>query len=484
MMFRTIRLAALLAATTALCACATGPDYARPQTASGMAAPFIGAAAPVVSAAPVDPGWWRLYDDAVLNALIGDALTANTDLRVAVANLARARATLRGARTDRLPQTGIDASLTRTRVPDWQVIPGIPRERWSVDAGLNVAYEVDLFGRVSRNIEAARGDVQAAAGDADAVRVAVVADTVRAYADATASAQQIAVAERTVALLDRAVRVTGARVEAGRSQRLDLIRISALRDQRRADVPPLVAVRESALFRLATLTGRAPRDLPETVRAAATLPRIAQAIPVGDGQALIARRPDVRAAERRLAADTARIGVATADLYPRIRLGGEVGTTSNGLSDIIGGGPLRFVLGPLINWAFPNTAATRARIAGAQAQAQAPLATFDGTVLTALEETETALAVYAREIERRAALVSARDLAERAARVTAARQREGTIDFLTLLDAQRTLADAQADLAASDRRIAFAQVDLFRALGGGWEQPEVGTAAVPAPPRG
>ncbi|RZL98826.1 MAG: TolC family protein, partial [Sphingomonas sp.] len=334
----------------------------------------------------------------------------------------------------------------------------------------DVSYEVDLFGRVKRNIEAARGDVQAAAADADAVRVAVVSDTVRAYADAAASALQIAVAERTVALLDRATRVTAARVVAGRSQKLDELRIAALRDQRRADVPPLIAAREAALFRLATLTGRTPRDLPAFVAAAAVLPHIDQAIPVGDGRALIARRPDVRAAERRLAGDTARIGVATADLYPRIQLGGQIGSTSAGLSDVIGGGPLRWLLGPLISWTFPNTSATRARIAGAEAQTQVSLAAFDGTILIALRETETALSAYRHELERRQTLVSARDLAERAARVTIARQREGTIDFLTVLDAQRTLADAQADLAASDRRLAFAQVDLFRALGGGWQR--------------
>ncbi len=467
----------LLAAATALGACAVGPNYVPSQPPASAAAPFIGSAGPAVNAAAdADPQWWKLYDDPVLNGLIADALAANTDLRVAVANLEKARASLRGARADRLPQTTIDASTTYNRVPDWQVLSGGKRQYASVDTGIDVAYEVDLFGRVKRNIEAARGDAQAAEADADAVRVAVVSDTVRAYADATASAQQIAVAERTVALLDRSAHVTASRVEAGRSEKLDLIRITALRDQRRADVPPLEAERDAALFRLATLTGRTPRDLPAAIAAATILPRLGQPIPIGDGRALIARRPDVRAAERRLAADTARIGIATADLYPRIQLGGQIGTTSAGLSDIFAGGPLRWLAGPLISWNFPNIAATRARIAGAKAGTQASLATFDGTVLTALRETETALSAYAHEIERHQALVAARDEAQRAANVTIARQKEGTIDFLTVLDAQRTLADAQADLAASDARIAFAQVDLFRALGGGWQRPAVAAA--------
>ncbi len=452
-----------------LSACAAGPDYALPVTPKAADAPFIGSAAASVSTADAEDAWWRLYRDPVLDGLIADALAANTDIRVAAANLARAQAALRGARSDRLPQTDIQASTNYGRVAERQTIPGTDREGWVVDAGIAVSYEVDLAGRVSRSIEAARGDVGAAAYDADAVRVAIVAQTTQAYVDAASSAAQAAVAERIVALLDQSLRLTGKRAEAGRATQLDVARIATLREQRRALVPPLLAQRESALFRLATLTGRAPRDLPPAATMRTTTPAIDRAIPIGDGAALLSRRPDVRAAERRLAADTARIGVATAELYPRISLGGSIGSTGAGLSDLFGGGPLRFLLGPLISWSFPNQAAARARIAGAKAETQASLARFDGTVLTALEETETALARYGRELERRQALGAARDQASKAVRITRARQREGQIDFLDVLDAERTSADAEADLAASDARVALAQVDLFRALGGGWQ---------------
>jgi NodT family efflux transporter outer membrane factor (OMF) lipoprotein len=470
----TRRLLSLLAAPAAslvTAACAVGPNYAPPQTPPSAAPSFIGASTPLVSATtPAEAQWWRLYDDPVLNGLVADALAANTDIRVALAHLERARAELGLARTAFLPQTQITGGVVRRETPEWQVTPGVGRTYNSADGALAVAYEVDLFGRVRRSLEAARGDAQVAQADVDAVRVAVVADTVQAYADATGSAEKLAVAQQTVDLLEKSARVTAARVEAGRSEKLDLIRISALRDQRRADVAPLQAERDAALFRLATLTGRTPRDLPELVKAQTTLPQLARPIPVGDGRALIARRPDVRAAERRLAADTARIGVATADLYPRISLGGSVGSTSASLADAFGASAFRWLAGPLISWDFPNFAATHARIAGARADAKADLAAFDGTVLTALQETETALSGYSHELERRQALLEARNEAARAAKVAEARQREGTIDFLALLDAQRTLADAQSDLAASDARIAFAQVDLFRALGGGWEQ--------------
>lgn len=460
---------ALLLGASALTACAAGPDYKVPATPT--AAPFIGAASPAVSAAAAQDRWWTLYNDPLLDSLVGDALAANTDLRVAVARIEKARASLRGAKSDRLPQTSLGASAVRSRTSAAQSLPGIDRENTIYDGGLDISYEVDLFGRVKRGVEAARGDYAAAQADADGVRVAVIADTVRAYLDVTATAERLAVAQRTVDLLDQSVRITGARFDAGRSDRLDVIRVTTLREQQKAAIPALLADRDAALFRLATLTGRTPQDLPDTVRAAIRTPQLSLPIPVGDGQALLARRPDVRAAERRLAADTARIGVATADLYPRITLGGSIGTTALGGGNLFGGGPLNWVLGPLISWAFPNQEAIRARIGSAEADSAAALATFDGTVLQALEETERSLSAYSHAIERAQTLSAARDEAARAARISLARQREGQIDFLTVLDAQRTLAASEADLATATRAVSFAQVDLFRALGGGWGKP-------------
>ncbi|CAN5325208.1 efflux transporter outer membrane subunit [soil metagenome] len=455
----------------ALSACAVGPDYVAPLPAPKSGGPFVGAVNPAVATGQAADSWWHLYDDPILNGLVADALAANTDIRVAVARLDKARASLRGARSDRLPQTSIGATGTRGRTADTQTFPGADRTGSAFDVGIDISYEVDLSGRVRRNIEAARGDVSAANADADAVRVAIVSATTRAYIDATSSAERLTVANRVVTLLDKSANVTARRAEAGRSSQLEVVRTRTLRDQRAALVPALEAGRQAALFRLATLTGRTPQDLPAAASMRLTTPRLTQPIPVGDGAALLARRPDVRAAERRLAAATARIGVATADLYPRISLGGSVGSNSSSLGDIFGGGALRWLVGPLISWSFPNISAARARIAGSQADSREALAAFDGTVLTALEETETALSNYTHEIEVRAALQAAQSGAATASRITHARQREGQIDFLSVLDADRTSADADADLAASDARIAVAQVELFRALGGGWEKP-------------
>ncbi|TRW14943.1 efflux transporter outer membrane subunit [Glacieibacterium frigidum] len=461
-----VRLLVASVSALVLAACATGPDYVRPAATAAAQAPFV-SLSPAVSTAAAADDWWRLYNDPVLDGLIADALAANTDIRVAVERLAQARATLREVRGDRLPQASAGAGATYGRSSEIQRAPGGDRQAWTIDAGLDVAYEVDLFGRVSRGVEAARGEAGAAEADADAVRVAIVAETTRAYADAAAGAEQLAVAERIVALLDRSLGVTQRRAQVGLTTGLDTARIAALRDQRQAEVPTIAAERQAALFRLATLTGRTPRDLPPIAAQRSETLRLAVPIPVGDGAALLARRPDVRAAERRLAAATARIGVATADLYPRITLGGSIGSTGTGVGSLFGAGPLNWLLGPLISWNL-NFDKSRARIAGAEAGSRAALATFDGRVLTALEETETALSTYAGVLKRRAALQSARDQAGVAARITRAQQREGQIDSLAQLDAERTFADTEAALALADAQIARAQIDVFRALGGSW----------------
>jgi multidrug efflux system outer membrane protein len=474
----------LLASLLALAACTVGPDHVAPVTPSAAAGAFIGADQPVFTAQEIREDWWRLYQDPVLDGLIEDAFRANTDLRIATANLRRARALLRESRAGRLPQTGIGAGATYGRLPENQVPATIDREDWSFDAGLDISYEVDLFGRVSRTIEAARADAEAVEALRRTVQVAVVADTVRAYTDAAAAGERLEVAERSLALIDQTLRVTTRRFEAGLGTRLDVVRVTSLRDQQRAELPPLRAERGGALFRLATLTGRAPAELPPSAGARRTIVQLDQAIPVGDGAALLARRPDVREAERRLAAETARVGVATADLYPRITLGGSVGATGPSLGDLFTGGPFRFLLGPLISWSFPNQEAIRARIRAAEASAEGALANFDGTVLRALQETETALSAYRHELDRRVALADARNAAQRAAEIERARLRAGRANSLEVLDAERTLAETEAVLVQSEARITSAQIDLFRALGGGWQREVVtAEASVPAAAR-
>lgn len=223
-----------------------------------------------------------------------------------------------------------------------QLPPGTDRNDASFSIGADVYYELDLFGRVGSGITAARGDLAAARADADAVRVMVVANTTAAYADAASAAARAEVAQSIVELLDQSLRLTRKRHNAGLEDGLAVARIETLRDQRAATIPAIEAQRSAALFALATLTGRTPSQLPAITGVRRVPLEIDTPLPVGDGAQLLARRPDVRAAEQRLRAYTARIGVAEADLYPRISLGGSISSQANSIGNLFTGGPLGF----------------------------------------------------------------------------------------------------------------------------------------------
>jgi outer membrane protein TolC len=253
---------------------------------------------------------------------------------------------------------------------------------------------------------------------------------------------------------------------AGRAAALDLTRSQALVEQSRASLPQLEAERRAALFRLAALTGRPAADIPAEAERCATPPRLTRPLPVGDGAALLRRRPDVRQAERQLAAATARIGVATADLYPTISLGGSVGSIGL-VQHFLAPATNAFGIGPSLTWS-PNQSAARARIRGASAAADQALARFDGVVLTSLRETETALDTYAKALERDAILRAQRDQAQQALDQTRTLYQAGKLGFLPVLDAQRQLAAAESALAASETQLSANQVAIFLALGGGW----------------
>lgn len=454
----------LLLLTTA--ACAVGPNYERPQAKAAAAGPFVGSAPATSPGEPLPADWWRLYEDPVLDALIARALVANTDLRVAAANLGRARAALGEAKAARLPSTETSGGVNYGDATSGGFAPG--DEQWTYSAGLAVSWEVDLFGRVRRAIEAARADAEAEAAARDRVRVTVVANLVRAYGDACALADSIGVARESLATAEASLKLVRAQEKAGSAGRLDVERAATLAATARAAVPPLESQRRAALLELAALIGAMPSEIPPEAAACGRIPAVRAPIPIGDGATLLRRRPDVREAERRLAADTARIGIATADLFPRITLGGSANFLRN--DQIRGDDSLTFSVGPLLNWSFPNIAAARARLRQARFQGDAALASFDGVVLTALKEVEQALAAYAAEQQRNAALDEARRRADAAYRLADARYRAGSISYLDLLDAQRTLLGARDALASSNQRLADARVDLFKALGGGWEE--------------
>ncbi|HEY0202070.1 MAG TPA: TolC family protein [Burkholderiaceae bacterium] len=471
-----LRLALLLAAA-ALAACAgapVGPDYHQPPEAlasqPGAARPFAAAGSGVFSSAPLTASWWRLYHDERLDRMVAQALLHNTDLRQAVANLERVRAIEDEVAGAQQPTLSVNGGPSYGHVSGLSLLqPGYePPNAYHYSANAGLSYQFDLFGQIRRAMEAANASSGAAQAALDLVRVNVAASTARAYAEVCSTGLQLQTAEKSVQLQAEALDISERLQQAGRAGTMDIARARAQLRQLDAALPPLQAERQGALYRLATLTGVLPQDFPRDVAGCTTPPRVAGTVPVGDGAALLRRRPDIRQAERGLAEATARIGVAVADLYPKVSLGLSAGSV--GLANGFGQRDTRsWSLGPLISWTLPNTGAVQARIAQAEAGTRAALAKFDGTVLTALRETETALNVYARELDRRAALQAARDDSASAAAQARALYRNGKTNYLDTLDAERSLAASEAALAASEAQLAGDQVALFLALGGGWD---------------
>ncbi|MDB5685838.1 MAG: TolC family protein [Rhizorhabdus sp.] len=444
-------------ATLAVAGCMTAhapPPTFAPATATG-AFPNL----PTAAIAPVPNDWWRLFNDPALDRLIRASLAANADLRVAYANLDGARAALRQARAARLPQTTIESAGTiDNSATQPSASSNVPTTDY--DLALTASWDVDLFGRLRSGALAAGADADAQAAALDSLRVAVVSDTVLAYVDLCGATRAATVSREVIAVQERSVALVQDQLAAGEVSPLEVSQAASLLESTRATLAPFEAARANALYRIATLQGRPPAEAREVNIVCNAPPKLRAAVPVGDGQALLLRRPDIREAERRLAAVAARIGVARADLYPRVNLGGAVGLLT---------GSFAATASPLISWAFPNQAPARARLEQARATERAALAGWDVAVLRALREVETALAAYDGEVRRNRVLDAARVQSVLYARRAAARVRLGDAGFLIQFDAERARAQAALAQAQSDLTVAQSQVALFRALGGGWQ---------------
>jgi NodT family efflux transporter outer membrane factor (OMF) lipoprotein len=471
------RFAALapLALVLALDGCMTvGPNYKVPDNAlvnSSLAnAPLDTNGAPVTQD-PLPPDWWRLYDDPVLNQLVEEALKSNTDLRVAAADLARSQAALAVANAQGGFSGGATAAFERAQesAQQYLLFSKLPVENEG-DVGVNVSYEVDLFGKLRRGVEAARADSEAVQAAGDLARIEVVADVVRAYVESCSAAEELGIAQQSLKLQRERVDLTKRLRDAGRGNQPEVTRGVTQVETLAADIPRFDSRRRIAQYQLAMLLARSPADLPPAALTCDRLPKLAQPIPVGDGTALLKRRPDVREAERKLAASTARIGVAVADLYPSVTLGASAGSIGI-LGDLFGESTNRWSFGPLISWTFPVNG-QRQRVQEAEAATGGALAHFDGVVLNALRETQTSLATYAADVQRadtlRQAYASAQESADETHRLYAA----GRESFLSDLDATRTLTTVHAQVAAAEGQVALDQVKLFQSLGGGWEKAE------------
>jgi len=448
-----------LAALAVLCGCAAVADYRMP---TAVVEPAF-----VMPAADGEPAaaFWRGFGDPVLDALIADAVRANADVRLAQARLQEARALSGEAGAGRLPTLGLGAGAGRGNDI------GLPVDNYAtVSAAFN--WELDFFGRTRRASESAAAQVQASAAGVQAAQRVVGAELATQYLALRALQQRLVVAQESLVNQRESQRIVRSRAELGRGTPLDLARANALVESTEATIPALQGAIERSALRIATLAGRNPRATLVLLAEAKPLPSLptvnADALAAGTPQGLLERRPDIRLAERQLAAATAAVGVARADLYPRISLVGLLGFTSTRLADLFDAAGRNTKLGASLSWTALDFGRLRYRIGASQARAQAALVQWEQTVQLALEETEGALSSYTRSVQQAARLENAARESAEAARLARVRYEAGASDFLVVLDAERTLLSARDALVQAQQGSLAALVAVYRALGGGW----------------
>jgi multidrug efflux system outer membrane protein len=460
--------AAIAATMGFLGGCAVGPNYHRPEIP--VDPHFANAGEPGFAEGDPVEHYWTGFADPTLTSLIEDSVAHNTDLRAAEANLRAARAARRLAGFDQYPTINLAASYTHN-LDSQEQLPGVDmhdREFDAAQAGFDGLWELDLFGRVRRNVEAARGDVGAAAATLADARVSVIAEVSRDYFILRGLQDQLALTQRNADNQFSSLKLTRNRLEAGRGNELDTSRAEAQWQTTLASIPTLQASIATTAYRLSVLTGRQPMALTANLSTLAPMPALPPLNAIGSPAALLRRRPDVRVAERRLAAATARVGVAMGDLFPKVTLIGEVGYFAPTFGDFGQSEARFFSVGPSISWAAFDLGRVRARISSSQAQTDQALAVYEGAVLGALEDTEGALISYGRSQSRRDALAVAAAASDKAADLARKRFEGGLIDFLEVLDAERTALSAELLLSQSRTDAATSLIAVYKALGAGW----------------
>jgi len=457
---------ALCVASFGLASCTVGPDY-RPQSASELNVPGAFAGAPATQDESADPaGWWEGFGDPLLSDLVARAIAANTDIEASKARLRAARAAAAGARGALLPSVGASASANRGTAINGPVPAGE-----SYQAGLDASWEADLFGGNRRAAEAAAANAAASEAGLQDVRRTITAEVALNYIEARNSQARLAVARANLGYQDDTLQIAGWRNRAGLVSAFDVDQARALRAQTAASIPALEQSYAAAANRIAVLTGAAPGTVTEELATPSVIPLAPNGVDPGLPAELLHRRPDIIASRSALAAETARIGVAEAQLYPALRLSGSISSSAFSAGDL-GSSIIGNILGGITAPIFQG-GQIRARIEGQRASADAALAEYRGAVLRALEDVENALVALDRAKERESQLLVAADAARAAAEYARLQYRSGLIDFGALLDAERSLLSAEDGRTSARAARATALVQLYKVLGGGWSSTDI-----------
>jgi multidrug efflux system outer membrane protein len=456
-------------AATMVTGCAVGPTYHSPE-----AAPVVAHNLNAQQFTPAAPAadWWQQIDDPELASLERRALAGDLDLQIALQRVRAARAVFRGTELDYAPHIPLDAAYTHSKEQQ----PGFTNDRVDVQSysvGFDASWELDLFGRTRRATQAASADLGAQAANLDQTRVIVAAEVARNYFELRGTQRQLVVAHDNMDNQREALRLTQVRFDAGRVTELDVDSALARLKTTEATLPLLEAQEKSYGYRLAVLLGSNPGDLDAELIAAPARAWTAP-LPIGDVTALLRHRPDVQLAERNFAAATARVGVATADLFPRVGLTGFIGFLTGDSVQLGHASSRAWSVGPTLSWTALDFGSAQARVRSSKAEAAGAYASYRQAVLLALEDFENACLSYGKQQARLASVVEQADASRRAARLAEIQYREGGTNFLVLLDAQRTLLQAEDSVAQAETGVNTGAVAVYKALGG-FDAPESAT---------
>lgn len=471
-----LRTSALLAIAATLAGCkAVGPDYTPPVTQTPDA--FAGADAQhtvATDAQPLSPGelvsWWSRFHDPILDGLMQRAITKNHDLRAALERIREARA-LRGvAKSGELPTVDAQGNASRSRNSDTLGQPFVSGDQNHFEVGLDASWEVDVWGAVRRGVEAADADLSAAVENKNAAMVTITAEVARNYIELRQAQARQQIVDRGITTQRDTVELVRTRLNAGLGTQLELAQAQAQLAAREAQRPAAIIAERAAMNRLAVLLGDYPSQLQQELREPTPLPKLEGQVATGLPSELLRRRPDIRAAERRIAAASARIGVATADLFPRFSLSGSFGFRSEELDNFADMNSRFWSIGPSVRWNLFDSGRVRRNIEAANARERQAFLAYEKTVLESFEEVENALTTLSQQQDRQAALQRAIEANAQAESLSQERYRSGVSEFLNVLESQRQLYDAEDAAAQSEGAVLTSLVALYKSLGGGWPE--------------
>jgi outer membrane protein, multidrug efflux system len=470
---RSLSLSVLAALT--LLGCTVGPNYHPPATSvpAHWSEPLAGGESDTPASLAA---WWKSFNDAELDSLIERAARSNLDLRIARARVRESRAQVRVVQADYWPSVDATGSFARLResqnqplIGSLSAFPGVPFENNVYQAGFDSTWEIDVFGGTRRAVEAAKADLAAAEYGRRDTLVTLLGDVARNYVETRGYQRRLTIVHENIRAQQEALTLTRDRFRSGLSSDLDVQQAATVLAQTEAQVPTLESGLQASVHRLGVLLAQPPGALLTELSAVAPIPPAPPEVPVGLPSDLLRRRPDVRQAERQLAAATARIGVATADLYPKFSLTGNIGLESVSTSDFFAESSKFWSAGPTAQWRIFDAGRIRANIRAQNARQEQALAAYEKTMLTSFEDVENALVAYAKEQLRRRSLETAVKADRDALHLSNQLYANGLASFINVLDAERSLYQVEDDLVQSDKTVSQDLIALYKALGGGWE---------------